>query len=162
MAVIKSPHAETFLKDAVSLDLGDLSRQAARLRAAAEAKAAQIIADAEAEATRLTETAPAKGFDQGHARGLAPGIGAGRAGIKVTVQPRGPIEQRASNAWRPRLPARGTGSGRGRGRLQYPPEPDHHPAAVNDPNPVVSQRDGIDSSIVPFDDNVVRINGDTS
>ncbi|MEE9211598.1 MAG: FliH/SctL family protein [Phycisphaeraceae bacterium] len=77
MAVIKSPNAETFLKDAVSLDLGDLSRQAARLRAAAEAKAAQIIAAAEAEAARLTETASAKGFDEGHARGLEQGIGEG-------------------------------------------------------------------------------------
>ena len=83
MALIKGQTAAGLLKEAIVLDLGDLGRQAARMQAAAEAKARKIIADAELEAARLTQDAHAKGLEQGRAEGAAQGraegLKAGRA-----------------------------------------------------------------------------------
>ncbi|MEX0745790.1 MAG: FliH/SctL family protein [Phycisphaeraceae bacterium] len=78
MPLLKSHDAAPLLKEAIVLDLGDLGRQAARLRAAAEAKAAQILDDAEREARTLIDSAAAKGREQGHAEGHAAGLAEGR------------------------------------------------------------------------------------
>ena len=73
MAVIKSQNAQTLLKDAVVLDLGDLRRQAAERQEEAQAQARRIVAQAQDEAHRLTAGAHAKGFEQGMREGLAKG-----------------------------------------------------------------------------------------
>lgn len=79
MPVLKaSRHGQSFAKDAIVLDLGDLGRQAARLRAAAEAKAAQIITDAERHAAQLVEGAETRGFEQGRQAGYEQGLAEGR------------------------------------------------------------------------------------
>ena len=79
MAIVKQQSAQPLIRDAVVLDLGDLGKQAAKLRAASEAKARQILADARAEAQQIIDAAEKKGFDQGHAAGLARGIEEGQA-----------------------------------------------------------------------------------
>ena len=61
------------------LDLGDVTRQAAKLEAAAQAKAARIEQAARDNAVRMTENAHAEGFKQGHAAGLEAGAAQGRA-----------------------------------------------------------------------------------
>ena len=57
MPVLKQSGSRLAIKEAVVLDLGDLGRQAAQLRLAAEAKAAKIIGEAEKEAGQLVATA---------------------------------------------------------------------------------------------------------
>ncbi|MEL7088125.1 MAG: FliH/SctL family protein [Planctomycetota bacterium] len=79
MPIVKQQSVKPMIRDAVVLDLGDLGRQAARLRAASEAKARQILADARDEAQRIIDAAEKQGFDQGHAAGLAQGVEDGRA-----------------------------------------------------------------------------------
>ena len=79
MAVIKSQNAQTLLKDAVVLDLGDLRRQAAALQQASQAQARRIITQAQEEAARLTSNAHAKGFEQGLREGLDKGTQQGLA-----------------------------------------------------------------------------------
>ncbi len=73
MALIKSHNTTALLKEAIVLDLGDLGQQAAKLQAAAEAKARQVIAQAQAEATRMIEDAKNKGFEEGRTHGLEAG-----------------------------------------------------------------------------------------
>lgn len=79
MSIVKQQSATPLIRDAIVLDLGDLGRQAARLRAASEAKARQILADARDEARRIIEAAEKQGFGQGRAEGLAQGKEAGKA-----------------------------------------------------------------------------------
>jgi flagellar biosynthesis/type III secretory pathway protein FliH len=79
MPVLKQQPSAPLIRDAVVLDLGDLGRQAAKLRAAAEARAEQILADARAEAQRIIAGAEAKGLAQGQAEGLTQGLEEGRA-----------------------------------------------------------------------------------
>lgn len=79
MPVLKQQPHTPLIRDAVVLDLGDLGRQAAKLRAAAEAKAQRILADARAEAQRILSGAEQQGFEKGHAEGLAKGVEEGRA-----------------------------------------------------------------------------------
>ena len=62
MSVIKANNTVGFAKDAVVLDLGDLGRQAARLRMVAEDKAASIVTEAELKAKELIAGAEQIGF----------------------------------------------------------------------------------------------------
>lgn len=78
MPVIKSHNASPLVKEAIVLDLGDLGRQAARMRAEAEAKAARIVEEAQREAQQLIDSAEAKGHEQGRAAGYEEGLAAGR------------------------------------------------------------------------------------
>lgn len=78
MAIVKQPQAAPMLKEAIVLDLGDLGRQAAKLRVAAESRAAQIIEDAQREAQRLIAEASDKGYQAGHDKGLRQGMEEGR------------------------------------------------------------------------------------
>ena len=73
MPILKQTQTAGAMKDAVVLDLGDLGRQAARLRMQAEAQAANIITDAEKKAAQLVENASGQGFEQGRAEGLEQG-----------------------------------------------------------------------------------------
>ena len=78
MPVLKQQPQSTLIRDAIVLDLGDIGRQAAKLRAAAEAKAQQILLDARTQARKIVASAKEEGFAQGHAEGLEKGLEEGR------------------------------------------------------------------------------------
>ncbi len=78
MSVIKANKTIGFAKDAVVLDLGDLGRQAARLRMVAEEKAATIVTDAELKAKELIAGAEEIGFEQGKIAGYEQGLAEGQ------------------------------------------------------------------------------------
>jgi flagellar assembly protein FliH len=78
MSVIKANNTVGYAKDAVVLDLGDLGRQAARLRMVAEDKAGQIITEAERKAKELVAGAEQIGFEQGQQAGQEQGLAEGR------------------------------------------------------------------------------------
>lgn len=79
MPILKQQISQPLIRDAVVLDLGDLGRQAARLRAAAQAKAEQILTNARDEAQRIIAAAEQTGYDAGHVKGLAEGLEAGQS-----------------------------------------------------------------------------------
>lgn len=78
MSVIKANDTIGFTKDAVVLDLGDLGRQAARIRMLAEDQAGKIITQAERKAKELIDGAEKIGFEQGHQAGMGQGLAEGR------------------------------------------------------------------------------------
>jgi len=73
MPVVKQHNTSPMIRDAVVLDLGDLGRQAARLRAAAEAKAQRILEDAKAQADQIIAAAHQQGYDAGYEKGQVQG-----------------------------------------------------------------------------------------
>ncbi|MEX2213099.1 MAG: FliH/SctL family protein [Phycisphaeraceae bacterium] len=73
MAVIKNQLAPNYLRDAIVLDMGDLRRQADRLREAAQQQADQIIADAQAKAALVAKQSRADAEKAGHDQGLLKG-----------------------------------------------------------------------------------------
>lgn len=82
MPIIKSNQASRVLKEAIVLDLGDIAKQAARIREDAEARAKHVIADAKQQADDIVaqsksagqERGYAEGFEQGQKDGLAQGL----------------------------------------------------------------------------------------
>lgn len=82
MAVIKSHNSGTLLKDALVLDLGDVSRQAQRILAAAQAKARRLVADAERDTMvqrkQIHDDSVAQGYQEGLEKGLEEGCQKGR------------------------------------------------------------------------------------
>jgi flagellar assembly protein FliH len=104
MAMIKSRQADTLSHQAIVLDLGDLRRQAAELRAAAEAEAQRIIADAEHRAAQLGQAAEQEGRQAGqaagHAAGYAAGLDAGRKqGYEQALAQHQPVFEQIQKAW---------------------------------------------------------------
>ncbi|MFG0257325.1 MAG: FliH/SctL family protein [Phycisphaerales bacterium JB043] len=79
MALIKNANADTLARDAVVLDLGNISQEAQRLRAQAEAEAQRILDEASAERDTLTRDAHEIGYTEGKAQGIADGLEQGRA-----------------------------------------------------------------------------------
>lgn len=79
MALIKHAAFDAIPRDAIVLDLAELSLQGERLIQRAREKAGRIVADAEAERRRLVDSATADGFGAGQREGLLEGVGAGRA-----------------------------------------------------------------------------------
>ncbi|MEM1446472.1 MAG: FliH/SctL family protein [Planctomycetota bacterium] len=83
MPILKAQIHQRASKDAVVLDLGDIGRQAAKLRAIAEAKAEGILSEARDQAAKLTQGATEAGDQRGYAEGLerghAEGIEQGKA-----------------------------------------------------------------------------------
>jgi len=79
MALIKHAQTGSMASDAVVLDLGDLRREADRLRERARREAEAIVAEARAERERLIEGAREEGYAAGHAAGLEAGREEGRA-----------------------------------------------------------------------------------
>ena len=61
------------------LDLGDLSRQAVQIKAAAESRAKQILRRAEKDAAQIAQSANDEGFEQGRVNGYEKGLAEGRA-----------------------------------------------------------------------------------
>jgi len=103
MPVIKSQQAATLIRDAIVLDLGDLERQAERLKEHAEQRARHIVSTAEQRAAETGEQlrrqmdemrqsvekqAHAEGLAQGRADGLEQGRTKARQEVFDTLQPR--------------------------------------------------------------------------
>lgn len=78
MPIVKQTQTAPLIREAIVLDLGDLGRQAAELRASAEARAARIIAEAQADADRRTADAAEIGRREGHLEGMQKGLEEGR------------------------------------------------------------------------------------
>jgi flagellar assembly protein FliH len=78
MPVLKQTNTTPAMREAIVLDLGDIGAQAARIRAAAETQAAQIIADAQARSESLAHQAHEEAQQQGYAAGLEKGVAEGR------------------------------------------------------------------------------------
>jgi len=100
MAVIKSHNAAGMLKEAIVLDLGDLGRQAAKLQAAAEARARKTLGDAEQEAMRIIADASVIGMQQGKAEGQQQGLAEGRKQGRADALKQSADEfKRVTTAW---------------------------------------------------------------
>jgi flagellar biosynthesis/type III secretory pathway protein FliH len=78
MALIKHAQTASLASDAVVLDLGDLRREADRMRARAQREAARIVEEARVERERLIAGAREEGFEAGREAGHAEGFEAGR------------------------------------------------------------------------------------
>jgi flagellar biosynthesis/type III secretory pathway protein FliH len=83
MGMIRQTATGPALKDAIVLNLGDLSREAHALAERARAEADRILAEARQERQRLIESASGEGYAQGHAEGLARGREEGQAAGKA-------------------------------------------------------------------------------
>jgi flagellar assembly protein FliH len=77
MAVIRQSEALRLASEAISLDLGDLSRQADALIARARDQAAATLAQAKQERDKLFASVHEQAREQGHAKGLEQGRLAG-------------------------------------------------------------------------------------
>lgn len=77
MALIKHAQAHTIARDAVVLDLAEISRQGADMVSRARAQAERILAEAEMERDRLIGTAAQEGIRRGHEEGYAAGYAEG-------------------------------------------------------------------------------------
>lgn len=100
MAVIKSHNSATLLKDAFVLDLGDVSRQAQLIRASAEAKARQLIADAQRDAMAHRKHIHDDSAAVGHEEGLEKGLNEGREqGRQEAYQQAGEQLQQIQQGW---------------------------------------------------------------
>lgn len=83
MGMIRQTASGPALKDAIVLNLGDLSREAHALAERARAEADRILAEARQERQRLIESASGEGYAKGHAEGLARGREEGLAAGKA-------------------------------------------------------------------------------
>ncbi len=85
MALIKNANTTNLVRDAIVLDLGDLQRQAERIKSRARERADRVIAKARDERERLIsgayEEGLERGLEEGRAQGRAEGHEAGRAEI---------------------------------------------------------------------------------
>jgi len=73
MALIKSAKSQHASRDAIVLNLGDLRREAERMRDAAIAEQDRIIEHAKAERDRIMAGASEAGYDAGYSEGLSQG-----------------------------------------------------------------------------------------
>lgn len=78
MTLIKRAEAETFAKEAVALNLGDLQREGEALVAQARTRAESILAKGRAERDWIVGGASERGYKAGFARGHAEGMIEGR------------------------------------------------------------------------------------
>jgi len=78
MAIIKGYNATTLLKDALVLDLGDVSRQAQRLRESANTEARRILEDAQNRAEKISSQLHDDSEKMGYQEGLEKGLVQGR------------------------------------------------------------------------------------
>jgi flagellar assembly protein FliH len=104
MAIIKNYDASTLLKGALVLDLGDVARQAKRMREAAQQQAHQLIAQAKDEVevlrSRVHKDSEKQGYEQGYERGLAEGRQQGlEEGHKEAYEQAGPRLEMIQQGW---------------------------------------------------------------
>jgi len=78
MAILKQSQSRTMLREAIVLDLGDVTRQAEKIRDNAKAAAERIIVEAKAEATRVAEQVQANAQERGREEGYQAGFQEGR------------------------------------------------------------------------------------
>ncbi|MCC7145082.1 MAG: hypothetical protein IT443_01405 [Phycisphaeraceae bacterium] len=79
MPVVKNHSAASMLREAIVLDLGDLSRQGERIVAAAQDKARRLITEAQRQVQQQANAAHDQAVEQGHIEGMAKGLEEGRA-----------------------------------------------------------------------------------
>lgn len=79
MAVIRAADAKTMARDAIVLDLGELSRQGDRIIGQAKFKADLLIEEAKQERTRLISDAEKVGLERGEKAGYEEGFKKGQA-----------------------------------------------------------------------------------
>lgn len=77
MAVIRSAEATTMARDAIVLDLGELSRQGELMLGQARSQAQKVIEDAQSERLRLIGDAEKIGFERGEKKGYDAGFAKG-------------------------------------------------------------------------------------
>ncbi|MBX3377196.1 MAG: hypothetical protein KF678_09370 [Phycisphaeraceae bacterium] len=82
MALIRQANAARSMREAIVLDLGDLSRQGEAIKARAREEAARLVAEAKAERERLLSDAREVGRAEGYGRGLQEGRIEGEAAGK--------------------------------------------------------------------------------
>ncbi len=100
MALIKHANAAELARDAIVLDLGDLTRQGQILVESARARADQLIAEAKAERDRIIAGAAEKGHAQGLAKGLEEGRKKGQEqGNTAAVAERKSQLEQIEKAW---------------------------------------------------------------
>ncbi len=74
MGVIKRADLESYTRDAVPMDLGDLERRGQAVIESAQKQAAQVLKDAMTERDRLVKDASEAGHKKGYEEGLAQGL----------------------------------------------------------------------------------------
>jgi flagellar biosynthesis/type III secretory pathway protein FliH len=74
MALIKQANSAGAAREAIVLNLGDLRREADRLREDAIAERDRILRDARAERDRILEGASERGYEDGYREGFAKGV----------------------------------------------------------------------------------------
>lgn len=79
MALIKQANSTAASRDAIVLNLGDLRREAERMRDEAFAERDRILSEARAERDRIMAGASEAGYDAGYARGLEQGTAKGES-----------------------------------------------------------------------------------
>lgn len=106
MAIIRQAQADVLLREAISLDMGDLCRQGEAIRTHARAEAESILTHAAAERARLIESAAAQGRAEGEAAGRAAGIAAGREqGKAAALAEHRAVLEKLEQAWESELRA---------------------------------------------------------
>ena len=101
MALIKQSDHSVAAREAIVLNLGDLNREAVRMREQAIAERDRILAEARAERERILEGASEEGYEAGYRDGYAKGVDQGEreGNEKVVAEGReriGAIEQQLS------------------------------------------------------------------
>lgn len=100
MAVIRSADAKTMARDAIVLDLGELSRQGDRILGQAKFQAQKIVEDAQAERQRLIGDAEKVGLERGEKKGYDAGFAKGeQAGAAQAREQVAHDLQRLAVAW---------------------------------------------------------------
>jgi flagellar assembly protein FliH len=100
MNVIRGGDANTVVRSAMILDLGDLKRQGELVKEAARQEAARIIEKAKVEADRLTAAASEKGFAEGKQKGHEAGFEKGlEEGVEKAYQERSPELESLNTTW---------------------------------------------------------------
>lgn len=97
MALIRQADAERLVRDAIALDLGDLTRQAEAIRARARADARRIVEEAQQRGQSLlagaTERGHAEGYERGRQEGYDAGFAEGRAAaIRQATEQLAPLQ----------------------------------------------------------------------
>ncbi len=101
MALIKHANTHELTRDAIVLDLGDLSRQGQALIESARARADQILAEARDERDRIVAGSAEKGLAQGLAKGEAEGLKKGQEdGHAAAAAERKTQIDQLESAWR--------------------------------------------------------------
>lgn len=73
MPLIKAEQSVPLFKDAIVLNMNDVSEQAAQIKASAQKTAQQLIAEAKAKAQKVSDDHASEGYERGYADGYKKG-----------------------------------------------------------------------------------------